>query len=216
MLKFEFPTDIERKLFKQLDFALVLTYTKAAQAAQKAVQKSLPHLFVLRNTFVMNSIRMEKATKQNPVATVFVPTEGKYNADFLLLQETGGLKNPSKNYLAIPTDKVKRNKRDIVTKTTRQKLLTKDKEANKKNKIFVIDASTPAKKAHGLPHGVYQRGHKGKGNKGKRKLILLFAFEKSASITARFNFQKTAIKAAIEALPKAFEDALIQALKTAR
>lgn len=36
-IRFEFSEQIERKLLRQLDFALVRSYTKAAQVAQQPV-----------------------------------------------------------------------------------------------------------------------------------------------------------------------------------
>jgi hypothetical protein len=211
MLKFEFPTDIERKLFKQLDFALVLTYTKAAQAAQKAVRESLHQRFILRNSFVEKSIRIDPATKKNPVATVFVPTEGKYNADFLLLQETGGIKTPKKDtHLAIPAG-VNRTKYGIIKKRDMPDALRTRKS------VFAIKETTIRRHKHRLQPGIYQRvGPNKNRSKDTWKLKRLFTFKKGAPVEARFQFQKTAIKAAIEALPKAFEDALVQALRTAR
>jgi hypothetical protein len=229
MLKFEFPTDIERKLFKQLDFALVLTFTRAAYTAQKAVRESLPQHFVLRNSFVSKGIQAEKATKQNPVATVFARTEGPFNIDFMLLQETGGTKTPKGQHLAIaPYKSIRQHKpakqgkrpRDLLKMATHSTWAPgralKDRKTVNIGFRFMITESTPHRYSHGMPPGIYERTWKGSAKNGKSSLILLFQFKRKVPVEAKFKFRETAIKAAIDAMPKLFEDALIQAVKTAR
>jgi hypothetical protein len=229
MLKFEFPTDIERKLFKQLDFALVLTFTRAAYEAQKAVRTSLSQHFVLRNTFVSKGILVEKATKQNPVATVFARTEGPFNIDFMLLHETGGTKKPKGQHLAIAPYKsirqhrpAKRGKRprDLLNVATHSTWAPgralKDRKTINVGFRFMITESTPYRHSHGMPPGIYERTWKGSASKGKSSLILLFQFKRRVPVQAKFKFRETAIKAAIDAMPKLFEQALVQALRTAR
>lgn len=206
-LTFNLPLDFERKLFEQLDFALVRTYTKAAQVAQAAVRAKIPQHFVLRNNFVLNGIRTQSATKQDPTAYVFGRTEGPFSIAFMLLHETGGIKKPRNRNLAIPTGNVKRNKRDIVTKANRPRA------QREKPTVFTITRSTPHRYRHDMQPGIYRRGHRGKE---KRKVILLFAFQPRARIKAQFNFVDTAIKAAQAALPKLFEESLIEAIRTAR
>ena len=207
-ISFEFNhTEIERKIQEQLNFALVRTYTKAAKAAQKAVQNSMPQRFVLRNNFVLNSIRTEAATKRNPVAIVFVPTDknDKFNADFLLQHETGGMKKPKGKHLALPTD-ASLSGRGIVTKSKRPKVVLE------KPKVFKIDEKTNQRYRHGRKSGIFIRIGRGKQSKIKR----LFSFIPRAKVDARFKFNDTALKTIQDKLPGLFEDSLVEALKTAR
>ena len=224
-IHFDFSKDIESKLFKQIDFALVRTCTNAAYAAQKAIRDSLSqNKFVLRNNFVFNSIKVEKATKADPTAAVYVPTDGKYNADFLVRQELGGLKTPSNGgkHLALPPPFIKGARRPILRVGKRPSDLLKIaahsslKTGRVVQGYFKIDEETPARYRHGLPFGIYQRGGGGKGNKGKRRLKMKFAFEKQADVDARFEFRETCMKAAQRALPSLFAEALSEALRTVR
>lgn len=224
-IRFEFSEQIEQKLLKQLDFALVRTYTKAAQVAQQAVRDSLPQRFQLRRrAFISNSIRVEAATKEHPVATVFVPTDGPYNADFLVRQELGGTKLPTRGHkhLALPPPFVEGARRVIVKQGKRPSDLLKiaTHTSLKTRKViqgfFKIDESTPNRYRHGLHPGIYQRGGAGKGNKGKRKLKTMFLFERQGHMDARFRFRETAMRAAQQAMPGIFAASLDEALRTAR
>jgi hypothetical protein len=223
----DIPTEIDRQIFKQLDFAIVRTLTKAAQVAQKAIQDSLPQRFTLRNTFVFNSIRTKAATKADPTAAVYVPTDGKYNADFLIRQETGGFKVPGGKYLAIP-ENIKRSRANrkgvgggIIRGQDRPRELLSAgsyrSTRRRENRVFKIDDSTPQRYRHGLKFGIYaahpnQKNHR-TGNQG---ITLLYSFVPRAKVPQRFHFQATATQAAQDALPGLFQDSLNEALRTAR
>ncbi len=229
---FDFPKEIERRLFKQIDFALVRTYTKAAQVAQQAIKESLPQRFTLRNNFVLNSIKIQAATKEHPIASVYVPTEGRPNADFLIRQELGGIKTPSGKYLAIPIN-IKRsraNKRGvgggIIGKDERPRALLQrgDYKSTRKriNRVFLIDSSTPAryrKERNGrmLPFGIYA-AHPNRANhkKGGQGLTLLYALVPSGHVKPVFEFRETGLREAQRALPGLFAESLAEALRTAR
>ena len=228
-IRFDFSEEIERKLFKQIDFALVRTYTKAAYAAQQAIRESLPQRFTLRNNFVLNSIRVQAATKADPTAAVYVPTEGPYNANFLIRQELGGIKTPKGNYLAIPVN-VKRSRANkkgvgggIIGKNERPRALLQAGQYKSSrrslNRVFLITDTEPKENRyrHNLVPGIYaSHPNRASHKKGSRGLTLLYVLEPAGRIGARFKFRETGIKAAQRALPGLFAEALSDALRTVR
>ena len=221
-IKFELPLDIDRKLYQQLDYALVLTYTRAAKAAQEAVRLSLPRSFTIRNSFVSNGIRTEAATKNNPVAAVFGRTEGPFSIDFMIPQETGAVKTPTRGRrnLAIPVN-INKGKKGLIAKQNRPKALLDSGDykstRTRLNRVFKVDESTPKRQRHGLEPGIYASHPRRKSHKtGSKGLTMLYAFEKKGKIKPRFEFRDTAIKAAQDAMPKLFYAALTEAIRTAR
>lgn len=234
-LEFEGATNAEKILLKQLNYALVLTYTKAGQAGQKAVKAGLPQRFVLRNNFVTNSFRLEAATKKNPWATIFVPTDGPYNADFLIRQQEGGIKTPKGRHIAIPAssigvhhapsqhkirrgknagqvrESVVRNSRGLIKRGFKPKELLQDK---KQYFIGTIKSKLTGK----ATYGIWKRTgkHTSRGGYPAPFVNLMYILVPQGIVQERLEFHQTAIKAAKEALPKAFEDALIEAVRTTR
>lgn len=118
-------TDIEaalRKLEtvteqKQFRFAVARALTLTAVDVQKQVRLDLRKKFQIRRDWVVNNVRMEKATKENLTATVYHP------ADFMGRQEEGGTKTPFGNYIAVPTSLVRRTKKEVIRKSDRPKNL---------------------------------------------------------------------------------------------
>lgn len=102
---------------QQLRFATAKALTQTAVQVQQEVRKNMPSRFQLRRQWVVQGIRVDRATKQNLVATV-------YSRDkFMGLQEAGGNKSPLRNYLAIPTSMVRRTPSEIVRQSDKPKAL---------------------------------------------------------------------------------------------
>lgn len=228
-LSIEFPTTIERTIERQLAFALVLTYTRCAQAAQAAVRSKLPQQFTLRNNFVSQGIKVDPATKADPEAFVYLPTDGQYSLDFMIIQETGGTKFPRVGkHLAIPMSvKRKRGRRGaiegIIDEANRPKqlLATRDYKGarGRLNRVFLIDENTPERQRHGLFPGVYASNprRKGKHRAGIGEgLTMLYMLVPDADVDQRFDFLDTC-EATVKAQGQGiFSDALTQAVRTAR
>lgn len=106
---------------RKVAFVTAYALTKTAQEAQAASVAKITETFTIRTKWYEKSnkfgVKVKPATKDNLVATI--STQAWWLAD----HERGGERMPSKKYIAIPTDKVKRSKRDLITKATRQKLL---------------------------------------------------------------------------------------------
>jgi hypothetical protein len=102
---------------KQLAFATASALTAVAKEAQAGVIKSIESTFTVRNNWDQPNnkfgIKVTPAKKDNLVSEVYTL------ADWLDLHEVGGEKNPSNKFLAIPTENVKRTKRQIITKGQR-------------------------------------------------------------------------------------------------
>lgn len=177
---------------RQVPFAAAKALTKTAQQAQMKVREGLPQRFTIRNSFVEKGIRIKPARKRNLEAVVYSKD------DFMALHETGGVKRPRGQHLALPTDNVKRNQRGIVTRANRPK-----RQLNKPN-VFKGTIS-------GV-EGVWKRP----GRRSKGSLKLLFAFEPSARIQPRFDFKDTVKVVAQSEITQNFARAFDNALRTAR
>jgi len=102
-------------LARQLPFATAKALTKTAQQGQEAVIKSLNSAFTLRTNWYKPSskigIRITPAKKND------LQSEIKTNAKFLQLHEGGMEKIPFGKFIAIPTENVRRTKRQLVAKS---------------------------------------------------------------------------------------------------
>lgn len=125
MLNISVHTDINRALSQlqtiaeaqQFRFAVAKALTNTAYDVQREVRKNMPQRFTIRKQWVVQGIKVDKATKQNLSARI-------YSRDkFMGLQEIGGPKSPLHQYLAVPTSMVKRTKRDLIAKSDRPKNL---------------------------------------------------------------------------------------------
>lgn len=102
-------------LTKQFTFALSRALNSTAKLAQAATKAAIQSTFTVRNNWLNSPVgpKVLYATKTDLSAAVVM------KGGFLNLHETGGIKLPSGRFLALPTRNVKRNKRDIVTRSNR-------------------------------------------------------------------------------------------------
>lgn len=156
------------KILKQLAFGTAVGLTKTAKEGQAAVVKSLGSTFTLRgNWFQQNmrhGIKIKSATKDSLSAEI------RTMADWLELHEKGGTKTPRQgSRLAIPTENVRRNKRQIIAKANRPSAL-------RGKRTFII------KTAKG--DVLFQRKYKGK----RSVIVPLFNLEPRAKIRKQSTF----------------------------
>lgn len=177
---------------QQFRFSVAKALTTTASQVQQEVKKNMPSRFTLRRQWVVQGIRMERATKDNLTAKV-------YSRDkFMGLQEIGGTKGPLRNYLAIPTRMVKRTPTDMIRKSDRPKALG--------DKVEIVDYK-------GHKYLALKKGRKGAGGQQMRLLYLLIP---RANIKKRLGLGDDAIKVAKAQFTNNLRDALEYAMRTAR
>lgn len=199
-MKISVKTDIENALkklqsiteAKQFRFAVAKALTQTAYDVQKEVRANMPNRFILRRQWIVQGMRVERATKQNLEAMVY--TKDK----FMRLQESGGIKGPLRNYLAIPTSMVKRTKTEIIRKSDRPAALGSKAEVVEVNGNKWLALKKPRKGAN------------------SQRLRLLYLLVPRANLRERLGLGKDGMKVARANFGKNLRDALDQAVRTAR
>lgn len=177
---------------RQFAFATAKALTQTAYDVQKELRANMPQRFILRRQWVVQGIRVDKATKASLTATV-------YSRDkFMGLQEFGGTKGPLRNYLAVPTRMVKRTKTDMIAKSDRPQALG--------DKAAVVDYN-------GHKWLALKKGRKGATGNQMRLLYLLIP---RAQIKERLGLNKDGMKIARAKFAQNLQDALEYAVRSAR
>lgn len=158
------PPPIEQ-IAKQIRYGTAVGLTRTAKQGQAAVLDALRSTFTLRGTWYEPGnrfgIKIEAAKRDKLEAAV------QTRADWLEIHETGGTRRPTKNYLAVPTDLVRRNKRQIIPRTQRPRNLQRS---------FVLQTKSG-------PILFVRRG------RGKRSTIIpLYSLEKSVPVKKQSTF----------------------------
>ena len=180
---------------RQIPFSTALALTRTAKDCQAEVRAELPSRFTIRNGGVSRGIRIKAATKSNLESSIFSLD------DFMVLQETGGVKTPSGSNLAIPED-VRTSKAGLV--------LAGNRPAALRGNPGVFRA-----RIGGLD-GLWQRMTKRSRKKTGRALKLLFVFKPSVQVPARFGFIETVKRIAKARFASRFREAFDQAVRTAK
>lgn len=191
------------KLLKNVKFGIAVGLTKTAKDGQSASQNSIRSTFTVRGNWWQQSnrfgIRITPAKRDDLVAEV------KTAADWLAIHETGGLKHPRGRNLAVPTENVRRNKRQIIPKAQRPRNL---KEA------FVLNTRKGPVlfRRMFLNRGGKLTGRKLRGVAGA--LVALFGLEPSVRIRKQSTFYEPIQKAVNENLTKHVAQEIRNALDT--
>jgi hypothetical protein len=180
---------------KQVTFATAQALTQTAKDAQAAVIKSVESTFTVRNNWTKPSnkfgIKIIPATKdklQSGVAT---------DADWLILHETSGTKTPEGKSIAIPTENVRRTKRQLIQKSQRPGALRGKRDVVLRTKAGLV---------------LYQR----RGRKGATRLVALYRLEPRARIKQQSTVVAPTEKTVQAKLSNNFYQALQNAIATAR
>lgn len=198
---------------KQIQFATARALTKTAQAVQQAVRAEMPSRFTLRRQWIVQGIRITPATKANLTATI-------YSKDaFMERQEAGGIKmgtpgggdfsstslqqpkgkrvRPAMGRVAVPTDKVRRNKSEIIRKS--------ELPAGLGERGFVIGKP-------GDTQYLAKRFAKGK----RAGLQILYVLKRSTRIKPRLGLRDIGIDVVRSKFAEIFSQSLSDAIATAK
>lgn len=167
------------RIRSNLTFGIARGLTTAAKAGQAESIRAIQSQFTTRGSWFQPSnrfgIKVRPARKDNLTAEIST------KADWLAIHETGGTKTPRGNNIAIPTDQVRRNKRNIITKGNRPKGFG--------SKAFVINT----KRGRVLVQRV--RGYQNNSTDPRWKNIrFLYWFEPSAKIRKQPTFYEPIMK----------------------
>lgn len=181
---------------KQVTFALASTLTAVAKEAQAASISDIGETFTVRNNWVQPSnamgVKVLPASKQDLSAAVVT------RADWLTLHEVGGTKRPEGRNVAIPSDNVRRTKRDLVRRSQRPKALRGKR-----------DVVLPLRRGG---HGLFQR--RGKGPRGR--LVFLYRLTPSARIRKESTVVEPTARVFEKRFDAIFERKLRQAFRMAK
>ena len=177
---------------KQVQFATAKALTLTAVEVQRQVRAEMPARFTIRRQWIVNGIRVEKATKANLVATVFSRDA------FMGLHEFGGPKDPRKRFIAIPTRAVKRTKTDVIARRDRPGALG--------DRAEVIEYN-------GNKWLALKKGRRGRSG---NELRLLYLLVPRAQIDERLGLREIGTRVVRARFMPLFLQALEDAVKTAR
>lgn len=175
----------------QLPFALARALTMTAKDGQGKMIEELPQHFTLRTKWYMPQtpfgFKIKPATKSNFTSEIYS------NAPWLTDFEAGATRTPAGQTFAVPTDVVRRTKRELITKGQRPKALM-----HKTRPAFI--------EAMGNKAGIFYS----KTKRGPARLM--YALIKKAVIKPRLKFQVTIEKVVTQKFPENFTKAFNEAL----
>lgn len=191
---------------QQFRFAVAKALTATASDVQKEVRKNMPQRFTLRRQWVVQGIRVERATKDNLTATV-------YSKDpFMGRQEVGGTKTPKYDRnLAIPMRAVRRTKSQLINPA--------DLPSNLGKAEFTVKRGKKEVARRGAGGSVFKLVVNGRTFLCRRRngqVELLYLLVPSAQVDKRLGLSDDAEKIVKERFSVNLADAIEYALRTAR
>jgi len=207
---------------EQMPYAISSALNSTAFAVQKDQKQRLPTVFDRPTPLIKGAIRVEKATKQDLTAKVYVDPK---RAAILQTHEEGGMRGDqrlewflkSKGWLAtgwraVPTDKMKLNSYGNPAQAEVNKIIAGLPGISGINgdsrRLFVI----PAGQVRGLSPGIYRTLSKSKG----AAITKLYHFVSRAEYKKRLGFAESTRAEAIRILPGLMSAAIDRAIRTAR
>lgn len=187
-----------RSVPKQVNYGAMIGVNKLAEHIRDAELQSAKSIFNLRgrwyeprNRFGFN---ITYAKKTNINAEVFT------RADWLYLHESGGVKNPKGSNIALPSQYIKRNKKDIITRSNRPRNI---------RGAFKHTFKSGKAKGHTAIVKAYREGD-------ERRIVILYWLERSVSIKKSYDFYGIGRKVFDRNSNKYLNDGISIALKTAK
>lgn len=184
---------------KQIPFASAQAVNATAEKVKAAEQDNMRRVLDAPTPFTVGAIAIKRATKSDPVATVFVKPIA---AAYLLPYEVGGLNKLNSKALLKPIG-AKVNQYGNLPRNLVKRL------ASKPN-VFVGKVQTK----HGLVDGVWQRTKKTRGKRAGLKLMV--KFEDAHQATQRLGYRALAKRIVPVTFRAEMARAMAKALATAR
>lgn len=183
----QIDTNLAQLAGKQLPFAASVALNRTAVGARDKVRDNLPRKFRLRNGWTRGGIQARTSTKSNLVASILAP-------DYMLIQETGGTRRPSKSrMLAAPVGAASGT--SVIPKGKRPRALLGDR-------AFIIDMG-------GGNAGVFLRYGKKRG-----AIKLLWWLSEDQQYEDRFEFEDDVRDYVQDRFSSNFVAAMMQALES--
>ena len=149
---------------KQLPYAASVALNRTAVGARDLVRDNLPKRFRLRNNWTKGGVQARTSTKSNLMARVLAP-------EYMLIQETGGTRQPTKSkLLAAPAEAMQSNR--VTPKAKRPRALIAS------GKGFILDMGNG-------DAGVFERYGRKRG-----QIRLLYWLTDDQQYEQRFEFQR--------------------------
>lgn len=208
---------------EQLPYAISSALNSTAFAVQKFEKQRLPTVFDRPTPLIKGAFLVEKATKQNLTAVVYVDPK---RAVILKTHEEGGKRGDQKleRYLkskgwlsssdrAVPTDKMPLNSYGNPKAAEVNKIIAGLPAIGgikgDKKRVFVIPAVA---QRGGLSPGVYRT----LSRSGGAAIVKLYHFVSTAQYQKRLGFEESARSEALRILPEIMSAAIDRAIRTAR
>lgn len=214
MIQISVKTDIESAISqlqtiaeaKQMRFAVAKALTATAVEVQQEVRKNMADRFTLRRQWIVQGIRVDKATKENLTATI-------YSKDaFMGRQEVGGTKTPKYDqHLAIPMRAVRRYKSGMINPA--------DLPSNLGQASFTVKRGGKEAARRGAGGSVFKLVSKGRTFLCRRRngqVELLYMLIPKADVKKRLGLAEDAQKIAKARFGINLRDAMEYAMRTAR
>ena len=202
-------TRIQRK---QIPFATSKALNNVAFDVRKSLQDGLETHLDRPTPYTKRGVQVEKSTKNKLVAEVgfrsktFGNGQGSVTqAEYMERQIKGGLRTPKGS--AIPVPIVKNLKLNKYGSITRNKI---NNALGNENKFF--SGKPKGAKSKGTGEGIWERY----GGKRNPKIKMIISWNNHTDYQARYPFKNIAMRSVRNNFRKRFDNALQQALSTAR
>jgi len=182
----------------QLNHGIAIGLNKTAEHIRESELKAVNSIFTIRGNWwkpkTVFGFNVKYAKKNDQSAEIFT------RADWLNLHVTGGIKTPKGNNLALPTNVVKRNKKDIITRSNRPKNIKGS---------FKINVTTKT--------GKHLTAIAKKVGRGKnKKLVIMYWLERNAKIKKEYDFYEIGKKVFDRNVKIYINEGIEQSFRTAR
>ena len=194
---------------KQYPFALALALTRTVEETREEAKGRLPSQFTIRNTWVSKGFRVERASKDHLVATLW------HKDDYMGLQQSGGTKRPkSAKSVAVP----------VGARPTPAATTPRSKWPGKLKRRVYIKSRTSDVVLEFQRTGRRTGGKVGKNHLDRRfgprqkdpNLKLMYVLKKGVRVTPRLDLDGSLLKIARARMATNFKGFMEYAMRTAK